>query len=253
MLVSCRVSRASEVPVRCPHPSRSDPKAPSLEGNFGRPSRRESRRFAATPWPNSGCQVETAPKVDPKVSPEGHRAVTVGAHSAWVWDIRSGALERELVDGHEGFVEGVTFADLGARVVTCSSDGEVLIWDIGAGALRRVTMSESVLGVFAVPRSDLVIASLPSRLAVLNSTSGKHLRSLDSADDVHRVAVSSHGHVVVTCSGPSEHRRSQTTTVWAISGLRLWTLDEDESDSPTFSSDRGCSVAIGDLASPIHS
>lgn len=131
-----------------------------------------------------------------------------------VFDYEAGQFERTL-KGHTDAVHDVAFNDQGTRLVSCSSDLSVKVWQFEDDYACLKTMhghDHSVSSVAFVPATDFVVsASRDKTIKVWDTQSGYCVRTLDGHENwVRRVRVSPCGQTIVSAS------TDQTVRVWQV-------------------------------------
>lgn len=74
-------------------------------------------------------------------SRDGRYLVTAAGTSAWIWDLQTGKLTRELV--HDDSVFSASFSPDGTSILTAGGDGKARIWDVQTGKLRGTPMDNA--------------------------------------------------------------------------------------------------------------
>jgi len=161
--------------------------------------------------------------------------------------------ELQTLKGHTHWVRSVAFSPDGQRIVSCSTDKTVKIWDANTGKGLHTLKGHdgSVNSVAFSPDGQRVVSgSRDKTVKIWDASSGKELHTLKGHTDyVRSVAFSPDGQRIVSgCGGsdvPKELRTlsgssDNTLKIWdASSGKELHTLKghDDEVMSVAFSPD----------------
>lgn len=128
-----------------------------------------------------------------------------------IWDMKSLSHERTL-EGHGGVVRSVAFG--GARLVSCSQDLSLRVWDVGSGRCEGVLEGheEDVRGVGVSSDGGVCVScSFDKSVRVWSLESMKEVSRMEGhSDKVFGVAVSGSGQRAVSCSW------DMTVRVWDV-------------------------------------
>ncbi len=125
-------------------------------------------------------------------APFGDRVLARWAHVAWgSWDGivgvtgAAGGNKRQLGRHGKNVVQTLTFDAAGTTLVSGSRDGEVRIWDPGAGTVRSVFKVQGGLSVPAAvsPDGKLIVTGGPGGLAFWDAAKGQRLDRQRSAPE----------------------------------------------------------------------
>jgi WD40 repeat protein len=81
--------------------------------------------------------LENDPILTCRFAPDGGRVLTTGLSSRFfIWDLEE---KRELqISGHAGTVNSCAFDPDGRKIVSCSGDGTLRLWEARTGGMVRV-------------------------------------------------------------------------------------------------------------------
>ena len=127
-----------------------------------------------------------------RFSPDGNRLVACLAKgrgdatsTAVVWDLRTGRMLR--LAGHALRILHATFDHSGARVLTCSEEGDAKVWDAQSGLeLARFTRHQSWVnwGAFSPDGSRVATASFDHTVRIWDVSTGQESLPQPLQDDV---------------------------------------------------------------------
>ena len=161
------------------------------------------------------------------VAPDGVHVVSYYDlfHTVHMWKLHTG-VETMVFEGHTFSVNDVDVSRDGSRLVSCSSDKTVRVWDVASGEeVFTLKHARRVWGVALTPDGAHVVScsvGSSDNVSVWSMTTGEKV-AVNSHRDLYKVAVSPDGCDVV-CSSSED-----TVCVWSIctgedgtiGGLRL--------------------------------
>ncbi len=156
-------------------------------------------------------------------SPDGKHAVTADDdHSALIWNVATGAMERAL-NGHTDRVWHAAFSPDGTRIVTASNDNTARLWDAATGAPLAVLSGHRDAVTFAAFSSDnalILTASDDNTARLWDARTGSSVTVFTGHEGlVMFAALSPDGKRVVTAS------TDKTARIWdAATGRELVVL-----------------------------
>ncbi|MBD2227407.1 nSTAND1 domain-containing NTPase [Calothrix anomala] len=156
--------------------------------------------------------------------------------------------ERNTLEGHSGFVRGVSFSPDGKTIATASSDSTVKLWNISGKPLKTLKgHSGAVRGVSFSPDGKTIASASDDSTVKLWDISGKLLKTLKGHSGyVYSVSFSPDGKTIASASDDS------TVKLWDISGKLLKTLKGHSGSvwGVSFSAD-GKTIASGSVDSTV--
>jgi WD40 repeat protein/serine/threonine protein kinase len=187
------------------------------------------------------------------LNPEGTTLAVAGKdRTIQLYDVQSGKLLRQL-PGHNWSITCVAFSHDGRRLASgggdCRKDeahpsGEIIIWDVGSGAVILSREDTSITTDIAVSPDDRCIAAscADHKVRIWDAHSGEKIRTLEGhTDRVSCVAYSPDGKRLASAAW------DKTVRIWsAVTGRELMVID-GETDwvrSTAFSPD-GAWLALG--------
>ncbi len=150
-------------------------------------------------------------KADPKIRAEVMR--TLGQAVYWV-------RERDRLEGHKDYIEGVSFSPDGKMIATASRDDTVKLWHRNGSLIRTLQgRGGDVFSVNFSPDSQLIASANNDKTAKLWSREGKLLTTLSGHKElVNSVSFSPDGKTIATVS------YDKTVKLWNRVGKELRTF-----------------------------
>ena len=98
-------------------------------------------------------------------SPDGHTVVAGIDAGIILWDVNSGAIQRQFT-GHADYVNSLAFDQTGTYLISGSTDGSIILWEIADGTIVRKFEGNADTGLFGqavqnvsfVPDTQLIIS-----------------------------------------------------------------------------------------------
>lgn len=170
-------------------------------------------------------------------SPDGKLLATSGGNhtgAIYLWDVGTGK-ELSRIFGHERGTDAIVFSADGKILASIGTDkdrpgvqgrGTVRVWDRANGKLRAewtgIRGGPNVLALSADGRI-LVQGGENAPVRLLDTTTGKQLRTIDGLSMVHSLALSPDGRLLVTASGYQKY----VLQLWEVAtGTELRCLTE---------------------------
>ena len=145
---------------------------------------------------------------------DGRYLVTSAGHSAWIWDLTTGVLVREIKDPDANAVYSATFSPDGKRVLTAGYGGIARMWDVATGKRLGEEMDNITAWVTAAtfsPNGKLIACA--NQDGSIGLWSGSTGANLDFRDDhtgqTQTVTFSADGNC--TSCPPAARRPSSST------------------------------------------
>ena len=139
-------------------------------------------------------------------------------YSVYMWKLHTGE-ETMVFEGHTNFVRDVTATRDGSRLVSCSHDATVRVWDVASGKeVFTLQHHECVYGVALTPDEAHVVSSTDS-VSVWSMTTGEKVAEIRAHCTLDRLAVSPDGREVICDSDEN------TMRVWTICTGEDGTID----------------------------
>lgn len=115
------------------------------------------------------------------VSADGRYLASGNANTVRIWDTRSWKLVHTL-NGHTQLIISGSFHPDGSKLVTCSTDRTVLVWDLPTGKVRDepLRQSEYVTSVTHLQDGKRLVLTLPSAISVVHPETGEMIKSLEN-------------------------------------------------------------------------
>ncbi len=184
-------------------------------------------------------------------SPDSSKlASATWGNTAWVWDVATRTVEREL-RGHNQLVHAIGFTPDGQSLFTGSYDGSLRHWRIDGCPQSRRVAEEAYDGTFALSPDGKWCATLtlPTRLSIFDLSDGTESAWIDAARDVpagFRFMADSKRLLIGTRAGdvisinPWTAERSIITSVGG--GMEVRTLSPSGRLAAGYVSGKGCIV-----------
>ncbi len=177
-------------------------------------------------------------------SPDGTRLAVAGGIGIWIYDAQTGE-ELDLLTGHTGDVESVSFSPDGRTLASGSWDDTVILWDVNTGEERRTLTGhtgdvESVS--FSPDGRTLASGSWDDTVILWDVNTGEERRTLTGhTGDVNTVSFSPDGRTLASGSD------DRTVILWDVNtGEERRTLTGHTGDVNTVSfSPDGRTLASG--------
>ena len=208
---------ASHVATQSSQSSQSS--QPSEEKNtrctyvWSMPTGKKVSEYAGTTW----CPERAV------VTPDGVHVVSYFGSDIHMWKLHTGE-ETMVFKGHTEHVFGMTLTRDGSRVVSCSEDKTVRVWDVASGKqVFTLEHDRTVYGVAPTPDGAHVMSLCDDSMSVWSMTTGEKVAVMTPYCRLRSVTVSPDGREVMCgCS-------DTTVRVWTIctgedgtiNGLRL--------------------------------
>jgi WD40 repeat protein len=164
-------------------------------------------------------------------------------------DILDNIRERNLLDGHQETVNGISMSPDGQRIATASRDDTAKLWDLQGREL--ITLSGHRGDVYSVnfsPDGKLMVTASKDETARLWTLEGKAIAVFTGHQgDVYGAGFSPDGQKVITAS------RDGTAKIWTLKGELLQTLAGHQGDvyNATFNPD-GKLIATASRDGTVH-
>ena len=154
------------------------------------------------------------------VTPDGVHVVSYyDDHTGHMWKLHTGE-ETMVFKGHTERVFGVCVTRDGSRLVSCSRDETVRVWDVASGKeVFTLEHDGRVWGVALMPDEAHVVSSTDSCVSVWSMTTGEKVAEIRAHCSSRRLAVSPDGREV-TCDC-----EDKTVRVWTICTGEYGTID----------------------------
>ena len=155
------------------------------------------------------------------VTPDGAHVVSYfdDVYSVHMWELRTGE-ETMVFSGHASHVFDVTVTRDGSRLVSCSCDNTVRVWDVASGGeVFTLEHDDCVWGVALTP-DGAHVASITKSVSVWSMTTGEKVAEVRAHCSLGgELAVSPDGCEVLCCI------RDNTMRVWTICTGEDGTID----------------------------
>ncbi len=131
-----------------------------------------------------------------------------------------GVKERNRLQGHQGWVNSVSFSPDGKTLASASSDGTIKLWSREGRELQTLTgHSSRVNSASFSPDGQIIASASEDKTIKLWSREGKELKTLNGHSDwVNSVNFSPDGQLIASASSDS------TIKLWSREGKELQTL-----------------------------
>ncbi len=132
-----------------------------------------------------------------------------------------GVKERNRLQGHQGWVNSVSFSPDGKTLASASSDGTIKLWSREGRELHTLTgHSSRVNSASFSPDGQIIASASEDKTIKLWSREGKELKTLNGHSDwVNSASFSPDGQLIASASSDS------TIKLWSIEGKELQTLN----------------------------
>lgn len=141
-------------------------------------------------------------------------------------DAKTGYLQSHF-DSHTGFIYSLVFSPNSKEIVSCSSGGEIILWDLENGHQRTLELSRELAHVLAFsPDGKWIALGFPrKKFRILDSITGKSLRVLAGKSEWITAAAFSPDSTKIAAS-----YSDRTINVWnlaaaaAAKGTAIWKI-----------------------------
>jgi WD40 repeat protein len=126
-----------------------------------------------------------------------------------LWKVEDG-LPAMRLEGHGGWINGVTFSPTGKEVVSCSEDRTLRVWDVSTGRERHCVRFQAAAPssiVFLPDGFHVAIGASDGKIEVRNVETWRvTMRLRQHGDEVHRLVCSAQTNQLVSLSRDGEAR-----------------------------------------------